>query len=262
MAASVPVFASPSPAVRAVDTDRPWAWLAAGWKDLMTAPQVSLTYGAVFAAFGLALGLSLWIAGLVYLLLPMAAGFMLLGPILATGLYATSRDIASGRATAMQGALAAWEENRTQIALMGLILALVFLLWIRIATLLFALFFGKSVVSLANLVEQTVFSASGPAFLITGTAIGAVLATGVFSIAVISVPMLLDRQVSVFTAIATSVEVVRRNPRTMALWAALIALFTGVGLVTFFVGVAVALPLVAHATWHAYRDLVDSAGGT
>ncbi len=242
--------------VRTVDMDRPWAWLAAGWRDFLRAPKVGLTYGAIFAGFGLVITAGAWAAGVIYLTLPLAAGFMLIGPILAVGLYDTSRRLALGEQPTLAQAAEAWKANATQIALFGVLLLIIFLFWIRLASLLFALFFSKSALSLGRLVDETLFSANGISFLTVGSLIGAALAIGVFAVSVVSVPMLLDRPVNVFRAVATSLDVARRNPKTMALWAALIVLFAGVGLVTFYVGLVVALPLLAHATLHAYRDTV------
>jgi uncharacterized membrane protein len=146
---------------------------------------------------------------------------------------------------------------------MGVALMLVFLFWIRVATLLFALFFSRVPLNVEQLVQATLLSADAIPFLAVGSAIGAFFAALVFAVSVVSVPMLLDRPVSVLTAIATSLTAVKLNIRPMAVWAALIALFTGVGLVTFYVGLVVTLPLIAHATWHAYKDVVvpDEAGG-
>ena len=239
--------------------DRPWTWLAAGWRDFLSAPKVGLAYGAIFAGFGLVITAGAWAAGVIYLTLPLAAGFMLIGPILAVGLYDTSRRLALGERPTIAQAAAAWKGNSTQIALLGVLLLIIFLFWIRVASLLFALFFSKSALSLGHLIDETLFSLNGISFLVVGSLIGAVLAIGVFAVSVVSVPMLLDRPVNVFTAVATSIEVARRNPKTMALWAGLIVLFTGVGLVTFYVGLVVALPLLAHASWHAYRDTVGNA---
>lgn len=231
----VPVFVTPSPRIRQVGLDRPWAWLAAGWRDLVSAPGVGLGYGGAFAALGLLVTFGAWSAGAPYLILPLAAGFMLVAPILAVGLYDTSRRRALGLPVDLAGAFSAWRRNPTQIGLMGVALMLFLLLWIRIATLLFALFFSRDTPSLARLVEQIFLSANGLPFLVLGTAFGAALAAAVFAISVMSVPMLLDRPVNVFTAIATSITAVRHNLRAMAVWAALIALFTTVGLVTRFI---------------------------
>jgi uncharacterized membrane protein len=144
------------------------------------------------------------------------------------------------------------------MAYMGLVLVLVNLIWTRMALLIFALFFGTPRGTLADLVDMTLFSSASLPFLIVGTGAGFVLAAVVFAISAVSIPMLLDRpEIPVWAAIATSVVAVRENVKPMALWAALICAFTGFGMVPFFLGLAVTMPLIGHATWHCYRDLVE-----
>jgi uncharacterized membrane protein len=140
---------------------------------------------------------------------------------------------------------------------MGLILMLFHLAWVRIATLLYALFFGQANPALDSLVNTLLFSPMSLPFLAIGTLTGAVLAAIVFAIGAVSLPLLLDHDVDVITAVTTSFSAVRHNWRPMALWAALIVIFTAIGMALFYVGLAVALPLVGHASWHAYRDLVE-----
>jgi len=242
--------------VRLVPIDRSWDWLAKGWRDFLNAPQVSLVYGAVLVAISVAITLALYLADQLFLLLPMAAGFMFVAPALAVGLYETSRRLAAGQPVTLGHAINAWRRNGTQIAALGLLLMLIHLFWIRIAMLLFPLFFTGIYPPLPDLLDMFLRSSSLP-FLVTGTVIGGGLAAVTFMVAAISIPMLLDRDVSVFTAIATSVVAVRRNPWPMALWAAIIVAITVGGLVILYLGLAVALPLIAHASWHCYRDLVE-----
>jgi uncharacterized membrane protein len=257
MSESVPVFVAPSPRVRLVDVDRPWIWLAKGWRDLMAAPNVSLAYGAIFVAISYALVVGLAVADLLYLLLPLLAGFGFLAPLLAVGLYETSRRLQTGEKATLTGALFAWRRHGGQIALMGLVLMLFHLAWVRVATLLFALFFDEGAIAFPQLIELLFFSTRGLPFVIVGAVIGAALATLVFALSAVSIPMLLDRDVDVITAMVTSFVAVRQNARPMALWAGLIALFTVFGLGFFLVGLAVALPLLGHATWHAYKEMVE-----
>lgn len=246
------------PLVRTVDMERPWAWLRAGWRDLMRAPAIGLTYGLCVAAAGLLLTGLLWLTDLFYLILPLTAGFMFLGPLLAVGIYDASRRMARGESVRLTDTLTAWRGNIGQFALMGLFLMLFLLAWVRVATLLFALFFsGAPPGPEPLLLVERFLSPAGLPFLAVGTAIGGVLAALVFAVSVISIPFLLDREDShVATAIATSVNAVRRNFWTMALWAWLIVLFIGAGLVTLFLGLIVTMPLIGHATWHAYQDIV------
>jgi len=171
-------------------------------------------------------------------------------------LYETSRRRALGQATSLAEAVAAFHRNRWQFALMGAALLLLHLFWVRVAGLLFAVFFG---LDFSPTLEQLPFamlrSPNFLPFLIVGTGFGFVLAVVAFAISAISIPMLVEREVSAVEAIVTSIKAVVANPKPMALWAALIVVFVGLGLVPFFLGLVVALPLIAHATWHAYKDL-------
>ncbi|HTO82655.1 MAG TPA: DUF2189 domain-containing protein [Methylomirabilota bacterium] len=246
-------------AVRTVGIDRPWIWLQSGWRDLRHAPLVSFAYGAAFVAVSFVLTVGLWLLDLLYLLLPLAAGFMFLGPVLAIGLYDVSRQLERDQRPTLAHAIGAWREHAGPVATMGLILVLFQLAWIRTAFLIFALFFGMQPPSWDRLINVVFFTAQGAPFLLVGTALGAVLAVIVFTITAVSIPILLDRDVGVATAVATSVAAVAKNWRVMTGWAALIVIFTAAGLVTFYIGLAVMLPLIGYATWHAYRDLVEPA---
>jgi uncharacterized membrane protein len=246
----------PLSAVRLVPLDRPWTWLAAGWHDLARAPAISLSYGALIVAGSWALAGSLYLLDWIYLLLPMAAGFMFIAPILGVGLYDTSRRLEANAPASLATAIGAWRRNGEQLALLGLVLMLLHLVWVRVAQLLFALFFSAASPTWDNVVQVLLFSGPSLWFLGVGTVIGFVLAVVVFAIGAISIPMVHDRPVSAFTAIEISVTAVRRNWKPMALWAALIVIFTAAGIATLFVGLAITMPLIGHATWHAYRDLV------
>lgn len=257
MTETVPITTIALPKIRKIDADHPWQWLSAGWADMRRVPSVSLIYGLVFAIAGYAVTATIWVFGQFYLVLPLVAGFMLLGPILGVGLYDTSRRLGAGEPTGLGRALTAWRRNGAQIALMALVLMLFSLAWIRFATILFALFFSENPPRPEPMFLLDVFvSAESIPFLVVGTAIGGVLAAAVFAISAISVPLLVDREVNVFTAIVASVEAVRQNFWAMALWAWLIALFVAAGLITGYLGLIVTLPLVGHASWYAYKSLV------
>ena len=256
MTEAIPVF-STMPRIRLVPLDRPWHWLQLGWRDLLRTPGASLAYGAVLAAISAALTLGLWLAGLMYLLLPLTAGFALIAPILAVGLYDMSRRQETGQPISRGLIVSTMARHLPQLATMGLLLGLLHLLWVRIAILLYALFFSAQNPTLTSVLNDMVFTNTGLAFLVLGSVIGFGLAVLAFAISAVSLPMLIDGEFSVFAAVATSVTAVRLNVRPMALWAALIAAFVGFGIVTFYLGLIVVLPLIGHATWHAYRDVVE-----
>jgi uncharacterized membrane protein len=257
MAQAITVGA-PAPRIRKVELDRPWAWLAAGWRDLTHAPAVGLTYGLLFALVGWAVTFGLWWLGTIYLILPLTAGFLIMGPLLAVGLYEASRRHERGEKATLGDAMRAFRANPSQIAFMGVTLLLLFFAWIRLAVMIFYLFFGLTPPSPADFVGRVFFSAESLPFLVVGTAVGGMLAALAFGLSAISIPLLLDRpRAHVVTAITASFRAVFESPATMAFWAVLVVLFVGAGLVTFYVGLIVTLPLIGHASWHAYRDLVE-----
>lgn len=223
--------------------------------------MASLGLGLVFTLMGLALTFSLWWGGYVYLVLPMATGFMIVSPVLAIGFYEISRRLAIGERVSFASAVAVFRRNPRQIAVMSFVLLLVLLTWIRIAAMIFMLYWGLNPPSFQDLIINTFLKPSSLPFLILGVGVGGLFALFAFAISVISIPMLADRQrVDVITAIVTSVRAVRENPGPMLLWAALIAAVTGMGLATLYLGLIVTMPLIGHATWHAYRDLVSVPG--
>jgi len=248
-------------AIRQIGLEHPWIWLSKGWADLCRAPGISLTYGVIFTAVSALLTLGLFLVGAEYFLPPLAAGFMLVGPLMAVGLYETSRRLEAGQPVSLSGALFVATKSPAQLAFIGALLALFLLAWMRIASLLFALFFGtRGFPPVDEIMRLMLFTWEGLGLLIVGSLVGAVLAAVVFSISAVAVPLLLVRDMDAISAMLLSVRCVRENFAAMALWAWLIAIITACGLLTFYLGLAVTFPLVGHATWHAYRDLVgDSA---
>lgn len=257
MAEVVTSFDVVVPTIRKVGLDQPWLWLARGWRDLLAAPATSLPLGAVFALIGWALAFGLWHAGFLYLVLPLATGFMIVGPILAIEFYEISRRLALGERVSLARSFAVFKRSPRQIAVMGFVLLLVLLTWLRIAAMIFMLYWGLTPPSFEELVINTFLRPSSLPFLIVGTGVGGFFALLSFAISAVSIPMLADRpKVDAITAAVTSVRAVRENPGPMLLWAALIAAITFLGLATFFLGLIVTVPLIGHATWHAYRDLI------
>lgn len=242
--------------VRAVGIDEPFRWLALGWRDFRAAPWASLSLGLIVVLAGFALIFVLVGAGYFYLTAPLIVGFMLVGPALTVGYYAISRDIEAGRPPSLTGALAAWRGNPAGLLCLGLALVAFLVLWMRFAALIFAIFFPYAMMDVQALVNATLFTSEGISFLFVGTLVGGVMATIAFAAGAFSLPMLLDRRVGMLEALVTSVVAVVLNARTMALWAALVVLFTGAGLLLGYVGLAVTLPLLGHASWHAYRATI------
>lgn len=253
------VSAETTPAGRvSMEPDEPWEWLAAGWRDILAVPGISLTYGIGFTVVSLGLASTLFLLDVPHLLLPLSAGFMLLGPMLAVGLYETSRRREAGEPVSLRRALFVPVRNPTQLAFLGVILMVVHLIWIRIATLLYALFLGtRPFPGLEESISILFFTGDGLGLLIVGTLFGGVLAAVVFAITAFSVPLLMVRDVDAVTAVVESVQMVRRNFWPLLVWAWLIVMLTAVGIVTCFVGLAVTFPLIGHATWHAYRRAFD-----
>ena len=246
------------PIVNEITLDHPWEWLAKGWQDLSRAPTFSLSYGAVFMLVSSLLTFGLVYESLFFIIPPLAAGFFLVAPMLGIGLYQISDSLEKGDEVQFCNALNAWKRNDVQFSAMAVVLVMVMLAWMLAAILVFALLYDAPVPTWENFIAIVFLSGESPLFLFTGIAVGALIAAFTFMISAITVPMLMDRQVDVLTAIQTSMQAVRTNWQAMALWACLIVMFVGVGLVTFYIGLVVTMPLVGHATWHAYRDLVPS----
>jgi len=246
----------PSVRVRIVDGARPWLWLAAGWRDMMVAPWVSLIYGGCAAAAGWLLAAALGRAGAPALIVPMAAGFLLVAPVLAAGLYEASRRVERGQRVGFGAIFRGLGRNRRHLCYMGAALTLNFLAWVRVSVILYEAWFSAAPPSMARLLDPGFVTGLALPFLAAEIAVGLLFALVAFSLAAISVPMLVDQPVDSLTAVTTSFRAVRFNTGPMLLWAALIVLFTGLGLATLFAGLALAVPLIGHASWHAYRDLV------
>lgn len=244
--------------IRNVDTLEPLRWLSQGWDDLKQCAGISIGYGLLCVTLSLLLVAGLWAYDLSAWLLPLLAGFMLMGPLVAVGTYDMSRQLSQGQRPSLARALVAWRENGVQIGLMGVFLMIFLLAWIRLATLLFALFFGTNAPLEAGLVyNQLLNTGPGLGLLAAGTVVGAILAFTAFSLSVVAVPRLLDQpQVGALEAVVTSLSVVKANFKPMLVWGAMLTVVTVIGLVLGLIGLAVTLPLLGHASWRAYQALV------
>ena len=245
--------------IRAVPPDRPWLWLTAGWRDLMAKPQIGFFYGGALTVAGWALAMLLLWARTAWAILPASAGFFMVAPLLAAGLYEASRLRERGESVTFTACLSGFTRNGGQLAFMGVVLVVLHLFWVRVAALIFMLMFGINFApALEDVPMAMLRSPMLLPFLIIGTGAGALLAATAFAISAVSIPMLVDRpEMTAMEAIGISVRAVVTNPAAMVFWAGLIVVFTAMAMVPFFLGLALVIPLVGHATWHAYKDLVD-----
>jgi uncharacterized membrane protein len=246
---------SVKPTVRRLTGDAPGRWLAAGWSDLRRSPLPSLIPGCLSALAGYCIVLVAVLDGRYLVVFPLLAGYLFVAPALAIGLYEISRRHQTGEPVSLPMTAVAFRRNTLNILLMGLILVVLLGSWMWSVSLTFHWFFGADpggqflVGGLMGLPTLT--------FLLVSNAIGAVFAVLAFVLSVVSLPMLLDQDVDVATAVATSWRACVANPRLMTRWAILIALAVALGIFTLFVGLIVILPVLGHASWHAYRDLVE-----
>ncbi len=236
------------------------AALAAGWRDFLAHPVFGLFFAAFYVAGGLAMGRTLLAAEQQWWLIPLMAGFPLLAPFSAVGLYAVSRARAAGerpRWGAVLGALRGRDDD--QLLLMGGVIFVAFGFWLIIAHGLFAIFLGGA--GLASVIAGVLSGLAladlnVAAMLVVGSIIGGLFAAMFFVATVTSLPMLIDRDVDFISAIITSLSVVRANRRVMLGWAAVIAAALVLAMLPLFIGLFIALPVLGHATWHLYRRAV------
>ncbi|NWG45885.1 MAG: DUF2189 domain-containing protein [Alphaproteobacteria bacterium] len=247
-------------ALRPVGVEDVWRWVGAGWTDFRRAMPFSLAYGAVFTGVGVALVAGLFASGLSAVV-PVAAGaFALVGPLVAVGLYEISRRLEAGEPLAWRPILLVRTAAPDQIALIGVALLLLLMVWARAAQLLFALFSHEDYVVLSQFASWVLTDRDGLLMLVIGTVIGAGIGLFVFAISALSLPLLMHRDVDVATAIGLSLTAMRRYPRAMLLWAWIIAAATAAGLAAGLVGLCIVFPMIGHATWHAYRHMIVSPG--
>lgn len=241
--------------VRPIPLLRPLGWLARGWKDLLRCPLPGLLHGLASAVFGVLL-LSVahrqfwWLAGAF-------SGFLLVAPVVATGLYAISRALERREPATLATALSAWIPRDRRLVVFGLLLALAGTGWVVTSASLITGFAGGPVDKPLDFLRVVVLARDGWLFE-AWLLLGGVLAAPVFASSVVAIPMLLDREVGVHAAVLTSWRVVMEHPAPMALWAALLMGLSALGMVTAMLGLVVVVPWLAHASWHAYRDLVES----
>lgn len=228
--------------------------LRAGLSDFRRAPLFGIAFSLVYVLGGLVLYAVFVASGQSWWFIPIAVGFPLLAPFAATGLYEVSRRLEQGEPLhlrAVAGCVVAQRDR--QVPSMAMVVMLAFMFWVFVAHTIFALFFGLQ--PIVSSTTQMLLSGPGLMMLAVGGAIGGAMAALLFSLTVISLPLLLDREVDFITAMITSFKVVLANPVAMMVWAALIAGLLFVGMLPFFLGLFIVLPVLGHASWHLYRRI-------
>jgi uncharacterized membrane protein len=257
---TIPSVVPPLPREQSLNRNLPreaaFEWLMAGLGDLKHKPELSLVYGfAVFLASVLVVS-GLLALGWDYILFPALAGFMVVGPVLAVGLYEKSRRMAAGEPVTLASMIFVKAQSGGQILFIGVILSLLMLAWMRAAVIIYALFFGvRAFPGLDHIIGMLFTTAVGWAILIVGGAVGGLFAAFSFAISVFSIPMLLNERLDAFTAMGTSMALVWNNLPVMLTWGAIVLALFLASLATGLLGLVVTFPLLGHATWHAYKAI-------
>ncbi|MCW9035680.1 MAG: DUF2189 domain-containing protein [Alphaproteobacteria bacterium] len=242
--------------INKVEIEDVFLWLAAGWRDFKASGIVSFSCGLIFVIAGLVMTVGMYYSGFEYLIAPAIQGFLLIGPSLTVGFYAISRSLEVDENPSIWKAVSAWRTNKISLIAMGLAQLMFLVVWLRISVLIFALSFPYTPFDLQSMLNAILFTMDGYIFLAVGTLFGSLLAFVAFATGAISLPYMMDKKVGLIQGIVTSVVAVIVNFKTMMVWAAAIVTITGAGLLTGFIGLAFTLPLVGHASWHAYRALI------
>ena len=232
-----------------------------GLSDFFHAPMIGLFFGAIYALGGLAIVTVVFAMEMGYLAYPLAAGSVLIGPFVAAGLYEVSRELEAGRTPTFSTVLkTVFAQRSREMSWMAFVTIFAFTIWMYQVRLLLALFLGFANFASLNEFAHVLFTTTdGLAFLAVGHVVGAALALGLFSITVISFPLLMDREVDVVTAMITSVQTVMTSPGPMIAYGIAVVALLVLGALPFFLGLLVVLPVLGHATWHLYRRAVAPA---
>ena len=233
--------------------------LTKGIDDFREMPSHVIFLAVIYPVIGLFLARMTFGYSVMPLLFPLAAGFALIGPFAAIGLYELSRQREKGVDVSWKHAFGVLRcPSLDGIAALGMVLMIVFLIWLTTAEWLYQSLFGhRSPESIGRFLSDILTTSEGWILIIAGNGIGFLFAVLALTIGVVSFPLLLDRDVGAMVAMQTSVRAVLRNPLMMAAWGLFVAVTLVIGSLPFFVGLAVVLPVLAHSTWHLYRKVVE-----
>lgn len=250
----VPPLPRTSPYARNLPLGSAFDWLGAGWRDLLTAPALSICYGLFVFVLSMGIVAGLVLFGWDYALFPVIAGFLILGPMLAIGLYEKSRAIEQGESVTLREMALPRAASGGQLLFTGALLSVLMLLWNRAAVIIYALFFGVKPFPGLDHVAQMLFTTGyGLAMLVVGTAVGGLFAAFSFAVSAFSIPMMLDRRVDALTAMGTSWALVWNNLPALLGWGAVVLALFLLSLATGLLGLIVVFPWLGHASWHAWR---------
>jgi uncharacterized membrane protein len=248
----------PLPRVRTIRPHDLIDALRKGFDDFIAMPTHALFITLIYPIAGLVIAVALSGANLLWLFYPMAAGFALIGPVAAVGLYELSRRREQGLDTEWSHAFDLLQaESFRSIAALGLVLLGLFAVWIAVARTIYWSYFGYVMPqSIGGFSHEVLTTTAGHHMILIGNAIGFLFAVVAFVVSVVAFPLLIDRRIGALAAVATSIKAVAHNPGTMALWALIVAAALLIGSLPFFVGLAIVVPILGHATWHLYRKVV------
>ncbi len=243
--------------ILAADSSDLMAVLRAGWQDLLRAPGYGFFFSLVYVLGGWGMLAALTVSGQVWWIIPASAGFPILGPFIACGFYEVSRRLEMGEPLVSREILGViWRQRNGQIPSMAAVIVIYFLFWNFLSHVTFALFLGTATLTNITSSLDVFLTPSGLLMLGFGTAAGAVIAALFFALTVVSLPLMMDREVDFITAMLTSLRCVQASPVVMLGWGALIGVALTLGMLTGFLGLFIVLPLFGHASWHLYRRLV------
>ncbi|MBT9245008.1 DUF2189 domain-containing protein [Gemmobacter fulvus] len=230
------------------------ASLAAGWRDFRAAPLYGLLFSGVYVAGGWLILWAMTAKGQLWWTLPASAGFPILGPFIACGFYEISRRLEQAEPLTWRGVAGViFRQKDRQIPSIAAVIVVFFLFWNFLAHMIFALFLGTMSMTNISSSLEVFTTAQGMTMLAVGSGVGAVFATLLYALTVVSLPLLLDREVDFVTAMLTSFALVQANPLVMLVWGGLIAISLFAAMLPWFLGLFVVLPVLGHATWHLYR---------
>ena len=239
---------------------RPFSWLQKGVKDSFTDPLTSLIYGFVIFIISLVVIVGLSYLRLDYILLPALSSFMVVGPVIASGLYQTSRALSRHQKPTLKDMILTRTQSPGQILFVGVILMLVMMLWLRAAFLLYALFFGMTPFTGFDQMIAAIFTTHiGWGLLAVGSFVGGLFAAFSFAISAFSIPMLLNEKKDAFSAMGISMAMSWANKRVSMVWGLIVMTAFAFCVVTGFIGMIIVFPILGHATWHAYMDMRGEA---